>query len=101
MAANDAEEAAPPTTPPPEAASAETESHLFPVVGVGASAGGLEALTELLETLPSNPGLAFLLALHLDPHHKSLLPEILARVTPINVRQVRDGMAAEVNHVYI
>ena len=54
----------------------------FPIVGVGASAGGLEAFTELLEALPPDPGLAFLFVSHLDPHHKSHLPEILGKVTP-------------------
>jgi two-component system CheB/CheR fusion protein len=72
----------------------------FPVVGVGASAGGLEAFSSLLQSLPSDPGMAFLFVLHLEPHHKSHLPEILAKVTPLPVLQVEQGMAVEVNHVY-
>src|SRR5438874_1292890 len=63
--------------------TAEEQKHTglsFPVVGLGASAGGLEAIIELLENLPSNPGLALLLVLHLEPRHKSQLPEILSRV---------------------
>ncbi len=80
---------APPTGPP------------FPVVGIGASAGGLEAFTELLKNLPTDPGLAILYAAHLEPHHKSRLPEILDKITTLPVREVREGMAVEVNHVYL
>jgi two-component system CheB/CheR fusion protein len=72
----------------------------FPVVGIGASAGGLEAYTELLEALPANPGMAFLLVSHLDPEQKSHLPEILGRVSKMPVRLVTDGMAVEKNIVY-
>jgi two-component system, chemotaxis family, CheB/CheR fusion protein len=73
----------------------------FPVVGVGASAGGLEAYTELLEALPAKPNLALLLVSHLDPDHKSHLPEILGRVSKMPVREVKTGMAVEVDHVYV
>ena len=73
----------------------------FLVVGVGASAGGLEAYTELLEGLSAHPGLAFLLVSHLDPEHKSLLAPILARVSQMPVVQVTEGMAVEVDHVYV
>src|SRR5262249_22013900 len=72
-----------------------------PVVGVGASAGGLEAVTQLLQSVPGEPGLALLLAMHLHPDFKSELPEILSRVSPIPVRQAGDGMRVEMNHVYI
>jgi two-component system CheB/CheR fusion protein len=74
---------------------------MFPVVGVGASAGGLEAISELLENLSPAPGLAFLCAVHLDPHHKSHLPEILAKTTRMTVREASEGMAVEANHVYL
>jgi two-component system CheB/CheR fusion protein len=73
----------------------------FPVVGVGASAGGLEAFTEFLQGLPANPGLAILYAAHLEPHHKSRLPEVVASVSALPVREVREGMAVEINHVYL
>ncbi len=87
---------------PPATTGAEAESnHLYPVVGVGASAGGLEAITELLQNLSPDPGLAFLLAVHLDPHHKSHLPEILRNVTPLNVHEVKEGMPVEINNVYL
>src|SRR5262249_606015 len=88
---------------PAEDASAETapDSHGFPVVGVGASAGGLEAFSEMLAELPSRPDVAFLFVIHMEPHHESHLAEILTRVTPLPVRQVSEGMAVEVNHVYL
>ena len=60
------------------AASAAPEKP-FAIVGIGASAGGLEAMTELLSSLPATSGMAFLLAQHLDPHHASMLVEILAK----------------------
>jgi two-component system CheB/CheR fusion protein len=73
----------------------------FPVVGVGASAGGLEAFTELLENLPADPGLALLFVQHLDPHHKSQLPEILGRVTRLKVSEATHGMPLEKDHLYL
>lgn len=73
----------------------------FLVVGVGASAGGLEAYTELLDGLSSHPGLALLLVSHLDPDHKSQLASILARVSRMPVTEVTEGMAVEVDRVYV
>jgi two-component system CheB/CheR fusion protein len=73
----------------------------FPVVGIGASAGGLESFTELLKSLPDDPGLAILYVTHLEPHHKSHLPEVLAKVTGMPVHEVREGMAVEADRVYI
>jgi two-component system CheB/CheR fusion protein len=78
-----------------------TGSHRFPIVGVGASAGGLEAFTDVLEAIPRHPGLAFVFVVHMEPHHESHLAEILSRVTPLPVRQVSEGMAVEINHVYL
>jgi two-component system CheB/CheR fusion protein len=78
-----------------------TKDPLFPIVGIAASAGGLEAFTELLKHLPTDTGMAFVLIQHLDPHHKSLLTEILARTTQMPVSEVTDGMEVEPNHVYI
>jgi two-component system, chemotaxis family, CheB/CheR fusion protein len=74
---------------------------VFPIVGIGASAGGLEAFTQLLSHLPSDTGMAFVLVQHLDPSQKSLLSEILARTTPMPVREVEDGIRVEPNHVYV
>jgi two-component system CheB/CheR fusion protein len=73
----------------------------FPVVGVGASAGGLEAFTEMLEGLSPDPGMAFLFVLHRGTAHKSLLPEILRKVTAMPVQEVTEGMAVERNNIYI
>ena len=80
-------------SPPTEAA--------FPIVGIAASAGGLEAFIELLGHLPLDTGMAFVLIQHLDPDHKSFLAEILSRTTPMPVNQVRDGVAVEPNQVYV
>lgn len=73
----------------------------FPIAAIAASAGGLEAFTELLRHLPTDTGLAFVLIQHLDPTHKSLLSEILAKVTVMPVCEVCDGMTIEPNRVYI
>ncbi len=87
-------DASPPTTE-------EKGLRRVPVVGIGASAGGLEALTELLQSMPADSGLAFVVISHLDPEHKSALGEILARATSMPVRKVEDGLAVEPNHVYV
>src|SRR5262245_24933129 len=73
----------------------------FLVAGVGASAGGLEAYTELLESLPEKPNLALLLVSHLDPGQKSHLTEILSRVSKMPVQEVSEGMKIEVDRVYV
>jgi two-component system CheB/CheR fusion protein len=71
------------------------------VVGVGASAGGLEAFTSLLEHLPPDTGMAFVLVQHLAPAKDSILAELLARTTAMPVREARDGVRVEPNHVYV
>src|SRR5581483_11208698 len=73
----------------------------FPVVGVGASAGGLQAFTELLKALPPDPEMAFVLVAHLDPTHESAMTELLSRATKMRVLQVSDGMPLKPNHVYV
>ncbi len=73
----------------------------FPVVGIGASAGGLEAITEMLRALASETGMAFVLVQHLDPTHASMLTEILSRATSMPVREVENQMPVEPNHVYV
>ncbi len=73
----------------------------FPVVGVAASAGGLEAFTQLLSHLPIDTGMAFVLIQHLAPDRESLLTEILARSTTMPVREVENGIAVEPNQVYV
>ena len=74
---------------------------LYPVVGIGASAGGLEAFTELLRGLPQKTGMAFVLVQHLDPSHSSDLREILSRITKIPVQQVTDGVAVRPDNIYV
>src|SRR5215472_11717489 len=73
----------------------------FPIVGIGASAGGFEAFKDLLRDLPEQTGIAFVLVQHLDPTHGSALPEILARVTKLPITQVSDGMVVEPGRVYV
>jgi two-component system, chemotaxis family, CheB/CheR fusion protein len=77
-----------------------TERERFPIVGIGASAGGLEAFTELLSHLPIDTGMAFVLIQHLDPEQKSLLSEILSRSTQLPVHEVEDGMVVEPDRIY-
>src|SRR5215469_2481582 len=84
------------------AAAPQTETaKSFPIVGVGASAGGLEAFTELLKSLHPNPGMAFVLVPHLDPSHESAMTELLSRKTGLPVVTVQNGMRVSANHVYI
>jgi two-component system CheB/CheR fusion protein len=87
--------------PPAEPDGKESDGLPFLVVGVGASAGGLEAYTELLGGLSVSPGLALLLVSHLDPEQKSHLAPILARTSKLPVIEVTEGMAVEVDHVYV
>jgi two-component system CheB/CheR fusion protein len=70
-------------------------------VGIGASAGGLEAVTELLKQLPPTPGMAFVVVQHLDPTHESALPSLLGRVTALKVAEAKHNLKLEVNHVYV
>jgi two-component system CheB/CheR fusion protein len=73
----------------------------FPVVGIGASAGGLEAFTQLLTELPPDTGMAFVLIQHLSPTHPSFLSEALSTATQMPVLQVADGMRVEPNRIYV
>jgi two-component system CheB/CheR fusion protein len=73
----------------------------FPIVGIGASAGGLEAFSELLSHLPVDPTMAFILVQHLDPKHPSILTEILSRTTGMPVVEVQHGMRVEPCRVYV
>lgn len=76
-------------------------SKQFCVVGIGASAGGLEAFNAFIEALPEDSGMAFILVQHLDPEHQSQLPEILQRNTKIPVKEIRDKMEVKPNHIYV
>ncbi len=79
----------------------ESLNGLCPVVGIGASAGGLEAFTQLLKSLPENTGMAFVIVQHLDPHHESILAELLASHTSMPVDQAAQATTVEPNHVYV
>jgi two-component system CheB/CheR fusion protein len=70
-------------------------------VGIGASAGGLEAFTELFRAVPDDTGVAIVLVQHLDPQHESLLPDLLAPATKMPVRVVEDGVKIEPDRVYV
>ena len=87
--------------PAPEAAAQKPVAVSFPIVGVGASAGGLEAFEHFFRKVPTDCGAAFVLVQHLDPHHASLLTEILQRNTALPVVQAQDQMPVVPNHVYI
>lgn len=86
-----------------EASLARLEpSHLtFPVVGIGGSAGGLQALQRFFENMPANPGMAFVVILHLSPDHESNAAEILQRASSMPVRQVSTSVRIQANHVYV
>ncbi len=73
----------------------------FPVVAMGASAGGLEAFTRLLQHLPADTGMAFVLIQHLSRQHASQLASLLSRATSMPVVEVEQGAAVEPNHVYV
>ena len=73
----------------------------FPIVAIGASAGGLEAVSELLAAVPSKAGMAYVVVQHLDPIHESLLPEILAKKTAMPVMAADEGLAIAPDHVYV
>ena len=73
----------------------------FPVVGIGASAGGLDAFKRFFKAMPADAGMAFVLVPHLDPKHESLMVELLARQTAMPVVEAGEGQSIEVNHVYI
>jgi len=76
-------------------------ANLFPVVGIGASAGGLDAFKKLLHAIPKDSGMAYVLVQHLDPNHESMLPEILQKVTSIPVMEITDDINVEPNHIYV
>src|SRR5256885_1744415 len=86
---------------PADAPPAGEPALSFPVVGIGASAGGLEAFKKFFAAVPPDCGLAFVLIPHLDPKHESLMVELMAKYTAMPVVEAREGMAVAANHVYI
>lgn len=73
----------------------------FAIVAVGASAGGLEAFSQLLRSLPNDTGMAFVLIQHLDPKHHSVLSSLLAKQTAMPVAEAKNRTKVEPNHVYV
>ena len=85
----------------PPANTAPHDADDFFVVGIGASAGGLEALEKFFDSVPPNGGLAFVVVQHLSPDFKSLMDELLARHTELEIHRVEDGMKIEPNAIYL
>ncbi len=73
----------------------------FPIVGIGASAGGLEALEQFFGNMPRETGMAFVVIQHLDPNHVGIMPELLQRITPMKVFQASDRLKVRANCVYV
>jgi two-component system, chemotaxis family, CheB/CheR fusion protein len=91
-----------PSEPVEQTAGADEENaQEFPIVGIGASAGGLAAFERLFSNLPPDTGLAYVVIQHLSAPHKSILPEILQRYTTMPVFQVTDGIQVQPNCVYV
>ena len=85
--------------------ASKTESGIvkseFPIIGIGASAGGLEALEQFFENMPVDSGMAFVVIQHLDPDHPSIMPELLQRITSMKVFQATDKLIVKPNQVYV
>jgi len=94
-------EAEPGKAAAPPSPAADARRHGFPIAGIGASAGGLEALEELLTRMPNNIGMGFVIVTHQHPGHTSLLAELLGKTTTLPVIEARDGLKVEPDHVYV
>ena len=82
-------------------APVKTDSIQFPIVGIGASAGGLEALEQFFGNMPKDNGMAFVVIQHLDPTHVGIMPELLQRITQMKVFQATDSLKVKPNCVYV
>ncbi len=89
------------TLRPPAQTRGRPAGRSFPIVGLGASAGGLEALEQFLGHVPKECGLGFVVVQHLDPTHKGIMVELLQRGTAMPVVQIKDRMKVAPNHVYV
>ncbi|MFH2125591.1 MAG: CheR family methyltransferase, partial [Pseudomonadota bacterium] len=93
-----------PTSPAaqsPGKAPAAPKDDRFPILGLGASAGGLEAFQQFFDAMPPDSGMAFLVMVHLDPDHASILPELIQKHTAMKVEAARDQIQVAPNHVYV
>jgi len=79
----------------------EAATQNFPVVGIGASAGGLDAFRRLIKAIPENSGMAYVLVQHLDPSHESILSEILAKIALIPVNEITDDIHLAPDQIYV
>lgn len=88
---------------PDEAGLAPTPSKpsTFPIIGIGCSAGGLEALEAFFHRIPANCGMAFVVVQHLDPHHVSTLPELIGRSAELPVKEAQNRMPVVPSHIYV
>ncbi|HKZ38478.1 MAG TPA: chemotaxis protein CheB, partial [Chryseolinea sp.] len=75
--------------------------NLFWVVGVGASAGGLDAFKQLIKAIPKDSGMAFILVQHLDPNHESILVDLLQKFSLIPIHEITDNVHVEPNNIYV
>jgi two-component system CheB/CheR fusion protein len=80
---------------------AKSSPQQYPIVGIGASAGGLEALEQFFENMPKDNGMAFVVIQHLDPNHVGIMPELLQRTTTMKVIQASDRLKVKPNYVYV
>jgi two-component system CheB/CheR fusion protein len=86
----------------PKSKTASNPDNLdFPIVGIGASAGGLEALEQFFSNMPKDNGMAFVVIQHLDPNHVGIMPELLQRITTMKVYQASDNLKVKPNCVYV
>jgi len=90
-----------PKTAPAARRKAKGAAEEFPIVGIGASAGGLEAIEQFLAKTPAGSGMAYVVVQHLDPSRKGMMPELLQRVTRMKVEQAADSVKVEPDHVYV
>ncbi len=91
-----------PVNPPPQKRHAKGAEKPAPrIVGMGGSAGGLEAFEQFFSRMPFDTGMAFVLVQHLDPTHKGIMAEILQRQTKMSVVQIEDGMRLKENCIYV
>ncbi len=84
-----------------EVAKHPAQEQFLPIVGIGASAGGLEAFEQFFSNMPPDSGITFVLIPHLDPTHASMMTELLRRVTKMEVTEAKDGMKVKPDHLYV
>lgn len=103
VSVTDDDGAAPRAAAATDVASSASSATRFPIVGIGASAGGLAAYESFFSGMPADKdvGMAFVVVQHLSPDHKSILSELVRRYAKIQVHEVEDGMEVEPNHAYI